>query len=95
MKLALGYCFDAYDLFENFNLKKIRFAQKDTYQYFHDGSKIRFVHFAFVKVLKYIVNDVIDNDVEFLFPGRSNFSLYVKRYAGEDFKVLRRLGAFS
>lgn len=95
MRFALGYCFDSFDIFEKFDLKKIHFTQKETWQYFHDYSKIRFVHYVFMKMLKYIMNDIIDNDIEFIFPGRSNFSMYVKRYAGEDFKKLRRLGVFQ
>lgn len=91
---AMGHCFFLRDLFLNFPVEKLEMTPQQCKEIYSDGSKRDFAASIFADTLEMIVNDIIDNNVHFKFPGigRTQAYLYMKRTTGEDFKKAFKKG---
>lgn len=72
---SLGHSFNADHLFERFPIKKSKVDRKKAKS-------------IFISALEYIINDIIENNVEFKLPGigSSYGTIFVNRTTGDSFK---------
>ena len=86
MNYATGAAINLAELFINITKKKLK----------SKGKKVTLAVKVFKECLKVILNDCIDNNVTFKLPtGKIESYIYVKRYNGEQFAKLRKLGKGS
>lgn len=86
--LALGHTFKAKELFQNFPLGKLKMSKKDCINNYSDGNKRDFAASIFVRSAELVVDDIIENNIQFKFPGIGTTQAYLqmKRTEGQDFK---------
>lgn len=72
---SIGHSFNAEHLFERFPIKKSKVDRKKAKS-------------IFISALEYIINDIIENNVEFKLPniGSSYGTIFVNRTTGDNFK---------
>ena len=87
---AVGYALNAKDLFENFKSRKVTFSKDGTYVQ-HKKEKAASI---FLTCVKLVIQDIIDNNVQFKLPpvGRGSSYLQMNRTTGEAFKRAFRAG---
>ena len=86
MNYATGAAINLAELFINITKKKLK----------SKGKKVTLAVKVFKECLKIILNDCIDNNVTFKLPtGKIESYIYVKRYNGEQFAKLRKLGKWK
>lgn len=92
--LALGHAFCAKDLFQNFPLSKLKLTKKKCIELYPDGNKRDFAASIFVRSLELVVDDIIENNTQFKFPGLGTTQAYLQmdRTTGSDFKRAFRNG---
>ncbi len=92
--LALGHAFTAKDLFQNFPLSKLKLSKQECIKIYPDGNKRDLAASIFVRSLEMVVDDIIENNVQFKFPGigRTQAYLQMKRTTGFDFKHAFKCG---
>ena len=96
MKYATGAAFNLTNLFEKFNLKRLKITPKLCADIRNDDKRRTFAQAMFIDSMIMILNDIIDNNITFQLPKRSRPScIYVKRVSGEDFKLARQRGAWK
>lgn len=88
MNYAVGHSFQIKDLFQNFPVRKLKLSQDECVKLYPDGSKRDFAASIFMDSVEMVVNDIIDDNVHFKFPGvgRTQAYLYMKRTSGNKFK---------
>lgn len=88
MRYALGHAFNATDLFMNFPVEKLKMSAGLCRRLFPDGNKRDFARSIFITCIELVINDIIDNNIEFRLPvlGRTESFLYMKRIKGRQFK---------
>lgn len=86
--LALGHAFTAKDLFQNFPLHKLKLTKEACVKAYSDGHKRDFAASIFVRSLEIVVDDIIENNTRFKFPGIGTTQAYLqmKRTTGSAFK---------
>lgn len=94
MNYAIGHAFTANDLFTNFPTRKLKMTQEQCSEIYSDGSKKSLAEQIFIKSLEMVVDDIIDNNTHFKFPGlgRTQAYMYMQRTEGDKFKKAFRNG---
>lgn len=87
-KYALGYAFTSHDLFMNFPVDKLKMTVEQCKQIYSDGNKRDLAASIFIDSVKIIIDDIIENNVQFKLPvlGTTQSYINVKRTFGEKFK---------
>ena len=91
---AMGHAFNSQDLFHNFPIKKLKMDYDTVKEIYSDGDKRSLSASIFNKGMQLIIEDIIENNVHFLFPnlGGSEAYLYMGKTSGDDFKKAFRKG---
>lgn len=96
MNYALGYAWKLDELFMNFNSQKLKIDGVSLQRLYGDNHKKQLCYKVFRKCVQLIVNDIIENDVEFQLPtGSRKTSLLMHTYRDEEFKLARQNGKFK
>lgn len=92
--LALGHAFRAKELFQNFPLSKMKLTKENCLKEYSDGNKRDLAASIFVRSMEMITDDIIENNIQFKFPGLGTTQAYLqmKRTEGSDFKDAFRRG---
>lgn len=95
MNYALGHAFNLKHLFENFNLKRLKMSCNDCLDITgYTRHRDILAQQIFKESVKLVINDIIDNNVTFKFPG-VNAEIYMKRTVDEEFAQARRNGKWE
>lgn len=95
MNYALGYAWKLDEIFQNFKSQNLLIDGVSLQRLYGDNHKKRLCYKVFRECVKIIVNDIIDNDVEFQLPtGSRKTSLQMHTYRDEEFKKARKNGKF-
>lgn len=96
MNYALGYAFNSDDLFYNFKSNKLRIDCVSLNYLYNDPHKLELSKKIFRDCCKIIINDIIDNDVEFQLPtGSRKSSIMMRIIDKQNFVEARQNGAFK
>lgn len=96
MNYATGHAFNLSEMFDNFNIKKLKANYKLSKEICNSLSKKDLASKVFKESVKIILEDIIDNNVTFQLPtGGRKSDIHVKRTSGEDFKKARRKGKWK
>lgn len=87
-KLALGHAFHSKDLFQKFPVQKLKMTKEQCLKEYPDGNKKDLASSIFIRSVEMVIDDIIDNNVQFKFPGLGTSQAYLqmKRTTGQDFK---------
>lgn len=87
-KLALGHTFTAKELFQNFPLSKLKMSKDICVKNYPDGNKRDFAASIFMRSVELVVDDIIENNIQFKLPGIGTTQSYIqmKRTEGDAFK---------
>ena len=85
---AMGHAFYLHDMFMNFPVRKLKMSVEQCREIYSDGNKRDLAASIFARTMQIIINDIIDNNVHFKFPGlgRTQAYLFMKRTEGNKFK---------
>lgn len=94
---ATGHAFTGKDLFMNFPIEKLKMTKDQCTEIYSDGNKRDLAEQIFIKSLELVVDDIIDNNVHFKFPGigRTQAYMYMKRTEGKEFKKAFKNGKWN
>lgn len=94
---AVGHAFTGKDLFMNFPVEKLKMTKKQCVDIYSDGSKRDLAEQIFMKSVEMVVDDIIDNNTHFKFPGigKTQAYMYMKRTEGKDFKKAFKNGKWN
>lgn len=87
-KLALGHAFSAKELFQNFPISKLKMNKEQCLKEYPDGNKRDLASSIFVRSVEMVIDDIIENNIQFKLPGLGQTQSYLqmKRTEGSDFK---------
>ena len=90
----MGHCFTGKDLFDNFPVEKLKMTKEQCVSTYSDGNKRDLAASIFTRSVQMVVDDIIDNNVDFKFPGigRTQAYMRMKRTEGNKFKKAFRNG---
>lgn len=93
----MGHVFTGKDLFMNFPVRKMKMSKDECREIYSDGNKRDLAEQIFIRSLQIVVDDIIDNNVHFKFPGlgRTQAYMYMKRTTGKDFKQAFKRGKWN
>lgn len=96
-KLALGHAFTCQDLFMNFPVEKLKMSPELCKEYYSDGSKRGFAASIWMESVRLIVNDIIENNIQFKLPtiGRNQAYVQMERTTGDAFKKAFKNGKWN
>lgn len=95
MRYAVGYAWDLPEIFENFDSQALKIDGVSLDRLYGDRHKKIFCYKVFKECCKIIVNDIIENDVEFSLPtGSRKTFLRMRTYRDVAFRDARRNGKF-
>ncbi len=94
---AMGHAFCLHDTFMNFPVEKLKMTVEQCKEIYSDGSKRDLAASIFARSVQIVVDDIIENNVHFKFPGigRTQAYLYMKRTSGEKFKRAFKRGKWN
>ena len=94
---AMGHCFTGKDLFNNFPVNKLKMSKEQCVATYPDGSKRDLAASIFTRSVQMVVDDIINNNVDFKFPtlGQTQAYLRMKRTTGQDFKKAFKNGKWN
>lgn len=94
MNYATGHAFTGKDLFAFFPVNKLKMSKKKCIEVYSDGNKRDLCEQIFLRSLRIILDDIIENNIQFKLPGMgtTNSYLQMKRTHGEEFKNAFRNG---
>lgn len=96
MNYALGYAWKIDELFMKFKSQNLQIDCVSLQRLYGDNHKKVLCYRVFRECVKIIVNDIIDNDVEFKLPtGSRKTSLLMHTYRDNEFKIARQNGKFE
>lgn len=91
MNYALGYAWKLDELFQNFNSAALKIDGVSLTRLYGDEHKKKLCYRVFRECIKLVVNDIIENDVEFQLPtGSRKTSLLMRTYRDRDFRKARQ-----
>lgn len=92
--LSLGHAFSSKELFQNFPISKLKLTKQECIKLYPDGNKRDFAASIFARSLELVVDDIIENNTQFKFPGlgRTQAYLQMNRVQGDAFKRLFKKG---
>ena len=93
----MGHAFNGKDLFMNFPVEKLKMTKQQCIDIYSDGNKRDLAEQIFMKSVEMVVNDIIDNNTHFKFPGigRTQAYMYMKRTEGKKFKKAFKNGKWN
>jgi hypothetical protein len=95
MRYAVGYAWDLPEIFENFDSQALKIDGVSLDRFYGDRHKKQFCYKVFKECCKIVVNDIIENDVEFSLPtGSRKTFLRMRTYRDIAFRDARRNGKF-
>lgn len=88
MNFALGHAVKSKEIFYNFPVKKMKMTKGECVRQYPDGNKRDYAASIFARFMEIVVDDIIDNNTHFKFPGlgRTQAYMYMKRTEGDKFK---------
>ena len=94
---AMGHCFTGKDLFNNFPVNKLKMSKEQCVATYSDGSKRDLAASIFTRSVQRVVDDIINNNVDFKFPtlGQTQAYLRMKRTTGQNFKKAFKNGKWN
>ena len=94
---AMGHCFTGKDLFNNFSVNKLKMSKEQCVATYPDGSKRDLAASIFTRSVQMVVDDIINNNVDFKFPtlGQTQAYLRMKRTTGQNFKKAFKNGKWN
>lgn len=94
---AMGHCFTGKDLFNNFPVNKLKMSKEQCIATYSDGSKRDLAASIFTRSVQIVVDDIINNNVDFKFPtlGQTQAYLRMKRTTGQNFKKAFKNGKWN
>ena len=94
---AMGHCFTGKDLFNNFPVNKLKMSKEQCIATYPDGSKRDLAASIFTRSVQMVVDDIINNNVDFKFPtlGQTQAYLRMKRTTGQNFKKAFKNGKWN
>ena len=94
---AMGHCFTGKDLFNNFPVNKLKMSKELCIVSYPDGSKRDLAASIFTRSVQMVVDDIINNNVDFKFPtlGQTQAYLRMKRTTGQNFKKAFKNGKWN
>ena len=94
---AMGHCFTGKDLFNNFPVNKLKMSNEQCVTTYPDGSKRDLAASIFTRSVQMVVDDIINNNVDFKFPtlGQTQAYLRMKRTTGQNFKKAFKNGKWN
>lgn len=96
MNYKTGYCFTAIELFENFNLSKIKTKRKFWEGECHSNTKSELAGKILVYCFYLIVLDIIENNITFVLPTfNKDCFIYVKQFSDVHFRRMYNAGKFK
>lgn len=97
MNYAVGHAFTGRDIFMNFPVRKLKMSSEKCRKIYSDGSKRDLSEQIFIKALRMVVDDIIENNTQFKFPGMGKTQAYLqmKRTYGDKFKNAFRNGKWN
>ena len=93
----MGHCFTGKDLFDNFPVNKLKMPKEQCIATYPDGNKRDLAASIFTRSVQMVIDDIIDNNVDFKFPtiGRTQAYLRMKRTNGKQFKKAFKNGKWN
>ena len=93
----MGHCFTGKDLFDNFPVEKLKMTKGQCISTYPDGNKRDLAASIFTRSVQMVVDDIIDNNVDFKFPGigRTQAYMRMKRTNGNKFKRAFKNGKWN
>lgn len=96
MNLATGCAYNANELFQNLDLSKLQMTKKQANEANGMQGRRKYCVSIFLRGLKLIMDDLIDNNNTFLMPTQPRKSnIHIRRYYDDEFKKLRREGKWK
>ena len=94
---AMGHCFTGKDLFNNFPVNKLKMSKEQCIATYPDGSKRDLAASIFTRSVQIVVDDIINNNVDFKFPtlGQTQAYLRMKRTTSQNFKKAFKNGKWN
>ena len=94
---AMGHCFTGKDIFNNFPVNKLKMSKEQCVATYPDGSKRDLAASIFTRSVQMVVDDIINNNVDFKFPtlGQTQAYLRMKRTTGQNFKKAFKNGKWN
>ena len=94
---AMGHCFTGKDLFNNFPVNKLKMSKEQCVATYPDGSKRDLAASIFTRSVQMVIDDIINNNVDFKFPtlGQTQAYLRMKRTTGQNFKKAFKNGKWN
>ena len=94
---AMGHWFTGKDLFNNFPVNKLKMSKGQCIATYPDGSKRDLAASIFTRSVQMVVDDIINNNVDFKFPtlGQTQAYLRMKRTTGQNFKKAFKNGKWN
>ena len=94
---AMGHCFTGKDIFNNFPVNKLKMSKEQCIATYSDGSKRDLAASIFTRSVQIVVDDIINNNVDFKFPtlGQTQAYLRMKRTTGQNFKKAFKNGKWN
>lgn len=94
---AMGHCFTGKDIFNNFPVNKLKMSKEQCIATYPDGSKRDLAASIFTRSVQIVVDDIINNNVDFKFPtlGQTQAYLRMKRTTGQNFKKAFKNGKWN
>ena len=94
---AMGHCFTGKELFNNFPVNKLKMSKEQCIATYPDGSKRDLAASIFTRSVQMVVDDIINNNVDFKFPtlGQTQAYLRMKRTTGQNFKKAFKNGKWN
>lgn len=93
----MGHAFNSKDLFMNFPVEKLKMSKEQCVENYSDGNKRDFAASIFITSLQMVVNDIIDNNIHFKFPGigKTQAYMFMKKTSDKKFKKAFRNGKWN
>ena len=93
----MGHCFTGKDLFDNFPVNKLKMSKEQCKATYPDGNKRDLAASIFTRSVQMVVDDIIDNNIDFKFPtlGKTQAYLRMKRTNGKQFKKAFKNGKWN
>lgn len=97
MNYAVGHSFMANDLFMNFPVKKMKMTKEQCTKIYSDGNKRDLAKSIFITSLEMVIDDIIENNIHFKFPGigKSQTYMYMDKCTGSKFKKAFKNGKWK